>query len=108
MASPVTGCECPEPGWCQRHGVQKSPHWHHLCQTHPEYFAIWEAGTGPGQAIPGGQGLGDKVEQLLSAVGITQERYVAVKGAFGLKGGCGCAKRKALLNKIGARLGIGD
>jgi hypothetical protein len=45
----VTDCTCPEPGWCERHKVNKTPHWHHLCQTRENYFQAWEQGRGPGQ-----------------------------------------------------------
>lgn len=46
---PTTDCECREPGWCERHACQKSVHWHRLCRQGNEYFALWEAGEGPGQ-----------------------------------------------------------
>jgi hypothetical protein len=45
-------CECLEPGWCERHGCKKTPHWHHLCQTRDDYRAAWDAGHGPGQVHP--------------------------------------------------------
>lgn len=46
----MTGCVCPEPGFCQRHGCKKTPHLHRLCQTRDDYFELWESGKGPGQA----------------------------------------------------------
>lgn len=46
---PKTGCICPNSGFCQRHGIQKSPHLHKLCQNHQGYFDKWEACRGPGQ-----------------------------------------------------------
>jgi len=47
-------CECDGPGFCQRHGIMKSVHWWHLCQTSEKYFQAWEDGRGPGQNL--GQG----------------------------------------------------
>jgi len=44
-----------------------------------------------------GEGLGDKVASALSAVGITEERVAAWLG-----GECGCAERRAKLNRLGA------
>ena len=46
------------------------------------------------------QGLGDKVESVLTSVGITKQRYRKFKKALGLKGDCGCNKRKEALNKL--------
>lgn len=45
----MTGCICTTPGFCKRHGVEKSAHWVHLCQTEESYFKAWEKGKGPGQ-----------------------------------------------------------
>ena len=47
-------------------------------------------------------GLGDIVAAGLAAVGITPERVSAVTGRS-----CGCQRRKAALNRIGRRFGIG-
>lgn len=44
-----TGCECPIASYCQRHGINKSPHMHKLCQNHQGYFDKWEECRGPGQ-----------------------------------------------------------
>ena len=41
-------------------------------------------------------GLGDKVEEVLKSIGITEERF---KEWFNLKE-CGCSKRKAWLNSL--------
>lgn len=46
---PKTGCECPLSGFCNRHGINKTPHLHKLCQNHQGYFDKWEACRGPGQ-----------------------------------------------------------
>ncbi|MCA9046463.1 MAG: hypothetical protein KDA69_19205, partial [Planctomycetaceae bacterium] len=43
-------CQCEQPGWCERHGCSKPPHFHKLCRTRPDYFRLWEQGRGPGQS----------------------------------------------------------
>lgn len=45
-------------------------------------------------------GLGDYTERLLASIGVTKDRYVALKEKFGLAPTCGCADRKAWLNKV--------
>lgn len=50
-------------------------------------------------------GLGDMVAAGLSAVGLTKARVQAVASAVGIKD-CGCAKRQAAANRLGARLGL--
>ena len=52
-------------------------------------------------------GLGDRLEQLLTGFGITQETYKAAKVKFGAMPTCNCDKRKAWLNKVGRHFGIG-
>jgi len=42
------------------------------------------------------KGLGDVVEQMLTSIGITEER---IKRWFKVKE-CGCAKRKRMLNEL--------
>jgi hypothetical protein len=44
-------------------------------------------------------GLGDRVEQILTGIGVTKARMQAVTGKP-----CGCEERKRRLNEIGARL----
>ncbi len=61
-------------------------------ETHPAYP----------RARPG---LGDMVASGLAAVGITKERAQAVANAVGVKD-CGCAKRQAALNELGAKFGL--
>jgi hypothetical protein len=51
-------------------------------------------------------GLGDHLERVLSAVGVTKERADAVAVAVGWDG-CGCEERKEFLNDAGLRIGIG-
>lgn len=45
-------CDCSIAGYCKRHSLQKSADWIALCQAHPDYFALWEKGIGPGQSLP--------------------------------------------------------
>jgi|SRR3972149_6270630 len=51
-------------------------------------------------------GLGDLAEEFFRSVGITQERYQAVKVALHLDPHCGCADRKKWLNEMGQKLGV--
>ena len=96
-------CECPEPGWCERHKIYKTPHWHRLCQTNESYRKAWDEGRGPGQQIPKRKpGLGDYVEKVLTKMGITERRVSKVLGRP-----CGCGKRKQKLNELGRKIGIG-
>jgi len=44
-----TGCVCDNPGFCTRHQIKKSPHYHSLCRNHQGYFNMWETCQGPGQ-----------------------------------------------------------
>lgn len=46
MSSP---CSCPVAGFCARHGVNKSPAHHKLCQTKPAYRKAWDEGRLHGQ-----------------------------------------------------------
>lgn len=52
-------------------------------------------------SYPKANGLGDKVEKVLKAVGITPERVSRLTGKP-----CNCGKRKAKLNELGKRIGI--
>jgi len=53
----MTGCQCEQPGWCERHAVLKTKRWWELCRKHAEYFEAWENETGPGQSQPREQRL---------------------------------------------------
>lgn len=50
-------------------------------------------------------GLGDKTEQALAAVGITQDSWQEFKKTYGLPPGCNCEARKQWLNELGEKLG---
>ena len=106
IATVACGCKIPDASdgwvWCERHKVKKTAHWVRLCQTRPEYFRAWEEGRGPGQrtALTGkSPGLGDRVSQVLSLVGITEQRVSKLLGRP-----CGCSKRREALNRLGRRL----
>ena len=76
-----TDCTCPACG--KSITLPRAGRAHHLCRAKA--------------------GLGDIVAAGLSAVGITPARVSAVLGVKD----CGCKKRKAKLNELGRRLGIG-
>ena len=95
-AAKVTDCECTEPGFCPRHQCEKNGHFHSLCRSRPDYFALWEAGTGPclkqdGHPVELWFGLGDLVALLVHWV--TFGRLTAWPG-------CGCHRRKQFLNRV--------
>ena len=45
-------------------------------------------------------GLGDFTERMLKTIGVTEDRYKAVKELFGLSPTCNCEKRKEWLNEV--------
>lgn len=53
-------------------------------------------------------GLGDYTEYVLSALGITKERYAEAKEMFGFAPTCDCDGRQEWLNKVGRYFGIGS
>ena len=52
--------------------------------------------------LPAAPGLGDRIAAGLAAVGITEARVSRLVGRP-----CGCKARRAALNRLGRRLGIG-
>ena len=98
-----TGCNCPLATigqWCQRHRVEKSPHWQRLCRTSPKYFAVWQAGRGPGQKLPWWRrpiGLGDLAHAVIHALRLhwLATWYTRLTGRD-----CGCQQRKNWLNQF--------
>ena len=50
--------------------------------------------------------LGDVAEAFFMSLGITEDRYKAVKVALHLDPKCNCADRKRWLNEVGAQLGV--
>lgn len=123
----MTKCQCPAAGFCERHKVAKTAHWHKLCQTRQNYFQAWEDGHGPGQTqdpqktkeAQRRKRMEKKLEQsrLISwvkwlrkpedtGVGDTVERLLAKVGGRqikqlieGLVGSCGCTNRQKWLNR---------
>jgi len=65
-----TGCECPLAGFCKRHDMNKTPHYHKLCQNQEVYFKQWEECKGPGQdrveCMQNKQENGEKTEEAPS------------------------------------------
>ena len=45
-------------------------------------------------------GLGDRTAAILAKVGMTEEKYLAIKRRLGLKGKCNCPERQQALNRI--------
>ena len=52
------------------------------------------------------RGLGELAGEFFASLGITEERYKAVKVKLHLDPTCGCADRRRWLNEMGARLGV--
>ncbi len=48
------------------------------------------------------EGWGDKLENQLTAIGVTKDWYKGVKEKFGLPPTCNCDRRKEWLNRVGA------
>ncbi len=46
------------------------------------------------------EGLGDWVERQLKKIGVTEDRWGEAKAMVGLDPSCGCATRRAWLNKV--------
>ena len=84
----MSECEGCEPGWCERHQVNKSPRMAELCgdPSHPSYWHAWEHGYGPGQI---GKGIGDTVAKVINT---------ATDGRLKPCGGCG--ERRKKLNQL--------
>jgi hypothetical protein len=51
-------------------------------------------------------GLGDLAAEFFASLGITEERYRAVKVKLHLDPKCNCADRRRWLNEVGAKLGV--
>lgn len=76
---------------CRRPGCTRRAHTHHP----PE--RIYASCTGAGARE---LRLGDAVEQMLTRIGITQERYVGWKVRLGGRPECGCKASREWLNSI--------
>jgi hypothetical protein len=51
-------------------------------------------------------GLGDLAEAFFKSLGVTEDRYRAVKVKLHLDPKCKCADRRRWLNEVGAKLGV--
>lgn len=89
----MNDCQCTGPGWCERHGVRKSKHWVHLCQTNNGYWRAWEEGRGPGQLKSSGKstsstsvsvGPGSILSKLLGCGGL-QSTYRHSMDSWGVE-----------------------
>lgn len=80
----MTGCDCPLAGFCERHGVNKSPHLLHLCRTNDRYYDAWEEGRGIGQRA-------SKEEREFKARRRVQSPVCVHRGEVLGKAGCGCS-----------------
>ena len=50
--------------------------------------------------------MGDLAEAFFKSLGVTEERYRAVKVKLHLDPKCNCADRRRWLNEVGATLGV--
>ena len=60
----------------------------------------------PTPASSSKKGLGDRVENMLASIGVTEDRYAEIKEKFGLPATCNCKGRKEWLNRVGKYIGI--
>lgn len=90
-------CQCDSPGFCQLlrrecdplEGRKMSAVRHEECRDKPAYFEMFLAETSkPCAPVGKPRGLGDTVAQGLAWLGVKP------------KGGCGCSKRQAWLNRL--------
>jgi ADP-heptose:LPS heptosyltransferase len=108
----VTPCECTGPGYCPRHRCDKVPHWFKLCQSDPDFFALWEKGDGPGQmrefrCVYRGAQTGEKEcpscggHVLLKVFGCSKhERCTIAKAVEGLQCCAACPDRDSGAKRI--------
>jgi hypothetical protein len=95
----VTGCQCKDPGWCERHQCHKHARWHQLCQTNQAYFDAWENRIGPGQGDPLNRTSKTRLKQC--GPGCHLSRLLAKFRIFS-KDGCDCEKHAAEMDKWGS------
>ena len=123
---PNIHCECPVSGWCERHKMEKLGRQHAICQGTAKvrecgwkYWQLWERGgmgatavaepkleqdwicdeNAPPLATPprSRTGLGDRAEQALQMIGITEDRVNKWLGRP-----CGCKERREKMNQLGS------
>lgn len=99
----MTQCECVghEAGWCERHRCRKTEHFRKLCRADPRYYALYEAGRGPGQITPGSV---PAPRQIRIPLGTWLARGIK-RVTFGKVAPClGCQSRAAALDRWGAEM----
>lgn len=71
-------CPIPNGGYCERHGINKTPQWVQLCLTKEKYWRAWEETRGPAQVtgdsqrtVPPPRGPGTELRRLFRSCGIT-------------------------------------
>lgn len=52
--------------------------------------------------------LGDRIESALESIGVTKEKYAGWKEALHLPPTCNCMGRQEWLNKLDAKVGLGE
>ena len=91
-------CECEEVGWCPRHCMLKTVTHHRLCQNDDHYRRTRDASAD--------RALGNRIEKVFKAVGLTKEQWKEIKAKFGMPRRCACDSRRDWLNKVGSHLHV--
>lgn len=94
----------PADGICTQCQTAVPPRLHRTCPAKNRSTAESEASAQRSTRI----GIGDLTAEFFATLGITEDRYIAVKNALHLSTTCGCAARKQWLNAVGEKLGIND
>lgn len=89
-------CQLGDDGNCTQCGKPVAEKLHRECSAKKRSPA-------PKQQLPG---IGDLTKEFFGALGITEERYKAVKETLHLEPTCKCAARQEWLNAMGDELGI--
>ena len=94
-------CECSHAGWCARHGIEKSAHWHHLCKTREDYFLQWEEGRGPGQHAAKQSHANTPPSNLSSGPGTELSKLISERG-YSVSRGCSCNDKIRKMDQWGS------
>jgi hypothetical protein len=99
MEENKTPCECPLAGFCNRHGIKKTEHYHKLCQNHTGYFNMWEECRGPGQTFTDctekrtPEEIQASVEEVKAKAEAAQVKNCELCGKGGCNGACKRTRR---------------
>ena len=100
----MNGCTCKEPGWCERHKVQKSARMHKLCQMGARgekpgvrYWKAWEKGRGPGQRVE----VSKRPRRKRPSGPGTELKWILGWLLIGEKASCGCGAMAAQMDRWG-------